>query len=80
MKNAVVVTIPDDILKRLEKVKDAKIGCGGHKWKPWEDEVLRKFWQKKDKRELAKLIGVHVNTARNRYKELMGGENEKDIR
>ncbi len=80
MKNAIVVTIPDDILQRIEKVKDAKIGCWGHKWKPWEDEVLRKFWQKKDKRELAKLIGVHVNTARNRYKELMGWENEKDTR
>jgi len=67
------VKIPDDILERLAKIEPSQIGYGGKKWLPWEDKVLLENWEKKNKRELASLLGVHENTARTRYRKLTEG-------
>jgi hypothetical protein len=64
------VTIDPEMEALLEKLPDAKSGILGRTFTPEEDAILLKYWPVKCKRDIAKLLHCHENTARRRYKEL----------
>lgn len=59
-------------LQELENLPDAK-GYRGYKFSKLQDDALLKFWNKKNKQELSTALGMCVNTARARYRELIKG-------
>ena len=56
----------------LENLPDVKSMEKGHKWTAEEDEALLRFWPRKNKRAVAKALGVCDTVARRRYNELTG--------
>jgi hypothetical protein len=59
-------------LEDLENLPEAKGGSTSHKWTGPEDEALLRFWPRKNKRAVAKILGVCETVARRRYHELTG--------
>lgn len=57
-------------LEELENLPDTKCGTREHHWTAQEDGILLNYWNRKDKRAVARAIGVCEGTARARYKEL----------
>ena len=66
------ITIPADILNAIEELPDTTQGSF-KKWEQWEDDIILKFYRKKPKAELAKIMGVAETSLRARYKKLNGG-------
>lgn len=63
-------------LQDLENLPDIEVHQG-YQFTKEQDEALLKYWNKKNKRDVARVIGVCVNTARARYRELIkGGSSE----
>lgn len=66
------IIIPADVAAKLEMIPNT--GRRATKsWHPWQDKILLDYWESKDKRALAKLIGRSETSCRNRYRELSGG-------
>lgn len=69
------VEIPEEVVRQLAEVKK---NADPRKvvFKPWQDEVLRKYWNHKDytQANVAKIIGRAINTCKARYEELMSAE------
>jgi len=59
-------------LQDLENLPDLESVEKGHKWTAEEDEALLRFWPRKNKRAVAKALGVCDTVARRRYRELAG--------
>jgi hypothetical protein len=59
-------------LQDLENLPDMESVEKGHKWTAEEDEALLRFWPRKNKRAVAKALGVCDTVARRRYNELTG--------
>ena len=63
-------------LQDLENLPDLEIHQG-YQFTKEQDEALLKYWNKKNKRDVARVLGMCANTARDRYKELTkGGSSE----
>lgn len=67
------VTIPPDIIAQLEAIP---AGHPSRRWSstPEQDAILLRYWPTKDKKNVAKILGVAESTARNRYRELTNGK------
>lgn len=61
--------IPADIEKACVAVENATFSHGV-KFAPWQDAVLLKYWKKKKKLQLAKVIGFCRQTCKKRLEEL----------
>ena len=59
-------------LQDLENLPDVDSVYRGHIWTPEEDEALLRFWPVKNKRAVARTLGVCDTVARRRYRELKG--------
>lgn len=74
MKSVKEVNISADMIKKIEKLKD-----GGSKPFVLSKEhkaIIMEYYYKKDKRELAKLLGMSEATLRRHHKDLMNDRAE----
>ena len=67
----ITIEIPPEVIDRLEAVRCRK-HPNARTWKPWEDKLLTDYWTHPDyqHKDLAEIIGVSLNTALKRYREL----------
>ncbi len=63
------ITIPAEIAEALDSLPGAHTGRK-LQLPVWVDDVLRKYWRKKRKAEVAELIGVSEGVLRRRAREL----------
>ena len=69
MKSVKEVNISADMIKKIEQLKD-----GGSKPFTLSEEqkaIIMEYYYKKDKRELARLLGMSEATLRRHHKDLM---------
>jgi hypothetical protein len=59
-------------LQDFENLPAVKTGPTSHVWTKEEDKALLQYWTVKDKRAVAKVLGVCETVARRRYRELKG--------
>ena len=65
----------NELRKKLEALEDGGPHSTKKHFSSEMDELLLEFWPIKKHREVARLLGVHEDTALNRYRELTrGGE------
>lgn len=72
-KTVVAVDIDPKLLEELDELPDVRIGLRQYQWTAAQDEVLRRYWAKKRKADVARKLGLGEDICRRRYRELMGG-------
>lgn len=68
MRQVETVKISADVIAKLEKLKDA--GKTPLKLTEEQEAIILEYYNKKDKIELAKFIGISENSLRRHYKRL----------
>ena len=66
----VLINVDPELLKKIEQLSK---GSNRNPWTPEKEALLLKYWPTKNHQDLAAVLGVHVNTALNKYKELTFG-------
>ena len=69
MKSVKEVKISADMIKKIEKLKDA--GVTPFTLSEEQKAIIMEYYYKKDKRELARLLGMSEATLRRHHKDLM---------
>lgn len=64
------VQISDDMLAKIEQVRETKPGKPRRQFTPEEDAILLKYWPVKNHDELAQVLGCSTTLALRRYREL----------
>ena len=64
-------TISDEMRKKLESLTDSGNGNKKRQFTPEEDAIIKEYFPKKNKQELARILGMCENTMRERYKVLV---------
>lgn len=70
--NVTRVEISAEMKARLDSLTDSP--TQEKKFKPEVDAILLEYWPKKNKTELAKMLGFSDTTLRKRYRELTNGD------
>ena len=75
MRDVVSVEIPEDLLAKLEALPELRYGAPPFDWTKEKDAALLRYWPTRRNREVARVLGCCIDTARNRYRKLTeGGE------
>lgn len=67
------VKISCEMLQKLESINDS-IRSHGVQFTQEQDEIIKQYYVKKNKRDLAKMMGICYNTLKRRYDELVENE------
>lgn len=70
MGEAVKIELPAELIAKLEAVPDTTRRTNYTDWTPEMDEAIRRYWPRKNKKALAKALGVCSGTLRKRAVEL----------
>ena len=62
-------TISKDMLTKIDSLRSATNSVT-RKYTPEQDEIIRQYFPKKNKEDLAELLGICVSSLRKRYREL----------
>ena len=62
----------EELRQLLESLPDSKTGPAGFPWTPELDNILLTYWNVKRQQDICRVLGCTSNTARNRYRELVG--------
>jgi len=65
--------ISKEMQAKIDQIKDATRSFP-KSFTPEQDAIILTYYEKKEKKELAELVGVCISTMRKRYKELTGKE------
>ena len=69
-----VETIMDaETISKIEALPDEYNGVA-HRFTADEDEMLRRYWKRKNQKDIARLMGLSISTLKARYRKLMGGK------
>ena len=74
MKSVKEVKISADMIKKIEKLKDA--GVTPFTLSEEQKVIIMEYYYKKDKRELARLLGMSEATLRRHHKDLINGRSK----
>jgi len=61
--------ISKDMLAKINSLRSASNSVQ-RKYTPEQDEIIRQYFPKKNKEDLAELLGICVSSLRKRYREL----------
>lgn len=68
------IEISADLLAKLERLPDTKMGYAALLFTPQQDKILLEYWKRKPQEDVARIVGYGVKKCKRRYIELTEGE------